>query len=1521
MTPTQVSDGSSQISIQMCGSQGSEQQLSSLSFNNTQPVNSILQQMPSGSQSSNRHPPAQIQNDHLDSAVYQSMSLDDTHISSVMQSPFLSQSANQGHSSSFQKSNQRVFQRVSFADALNSPMTQSPFHSQSKNQANSSPLQLTPTQVSDGSSQISIQMCGSQGSEQQLSSLIGNHTFSGNQSFNNTQPVNSILQQMPSGSQSSNRHPPAQIQLTPTQVSDGSSQISIQMCGSQGSEQQLSSLICNHTFTGNQSFNNTQPLNSNLQQMPSGSQSSNRHPLAQIQIREMRFRVHDLPPSEILPDAKDPNFVVALNSENRVNRLMAEAVSNLKYKYDVRSIIRREGEVAVAIVESLDKGSFVFGYKRNIVVHAVVNHLFSSVRSKALVSTVMRECMAIQIVATWPALKMYLYSQEDRPWHHWYNAEQNMGYLENVTQVTQRTGKKRGSDGIRKSKNPSGTKKPRKLVAGPTQENHDDSDPDEYINYTYERRRIHINVREVETVKTLTEFPHFLHYSGEVIEQEFNLMYEQKQTCFVRVFERDMVPKLKRIAELEPKKYASCTPSGYAILSVKSLCLTDVINAMVILAKMLPTPIRTYIHEEKMPLQPDLNDLFHVIPAGFDPVSHVEHRCVLSEYKLQPYILATGTLQAVRKMFLVVNGKIMELKNSTPAHAIDILVKTFFAFNVHYPLAWKNAPPPVNLKTGNIQKSWDLFKQKFGFYLIAIGKTKASTEVKCALLMGVAGDDALEVYNAFADKLITYKTNEQNEQVIDTDYSNNYDKVVEQFDLYAAEKKCVTGCRELFNARSQRKGESFQTWLTDIQTLVKDCEYAQISDSMLKDRIIWGTYDKKLREAIRAKARLPLDDIIEICKGAANNARYPGQNDQGDTQEVDAVQVFSGKGTKMHPNNFGIPSSGRGGRGTKGYRGRGRGRFQQTQTRNGSKGEGKNGNNSGFNNLFKYKCRKCAKFHEAGNCPAWGQTCGKCGGRNHFKVVCQKASNKPEQAKKVDSIQSVTSQLEGVLLGGWSDNNRYVHMLTVRDTVKRKVIESGWESKRPRKEHTEVLRLQGEHYVKFKLDNGSEVNSLPIHVFEKINKGYKVYPANTLLESYGQVLSKPAGAVELLVETKYGGKLVCEFLLSTVEPKPLLGIEACEKLNLVIKVQHPQDVNSVTVSKFLPESKQDFVKEYMELFTGIGEFQQKVEIVVDPTYQPRMCPARRYHFSIIKKLKPKLDDLERTGVIAKVTDEIPKFVSNMVIREKSNGDLRICLDPEQLNKAILKPRYVIPTFDELACKVKDQEIFTVLDLKWGFWHATLDDKSSMLCTFSTPHGLYRFKKMPFGICSAPETFQFLTEQAFQGKTYAEHDAKLMKFMQRAKEQNIRFNCDKIQYRQKQVKFLGQLLSKNATKVDPERHLEPKVVLVKALLKKLQDKVKAQHDLRARRKPVTFQQGDDVVVRRGKKWQKGKIVRRLSENRSYVINLLGGGQLRRNTWHIKHSKTKPDRVDAGGSQVVLDAEEMLANLKANDSLIQ
>ncbi|KAK3922018.1 hypothetical protein KUF71_011194 [Frankliniella fusca] len=452
----------------------------------------------------------------------------------------------------------------------------------------------------------------------------------------------------------------------------------------------------------------------------------NRRPLAPIQAREVRLRIAP-EPTEILPNSKEPNFTAALNSECRVNRLMAEAVSNLKYMYDVRSIIKASRGGA-AVVEMLDKGQFVFGPQRAIVVNALVAYMYRTVKNELLVSTVMRECLAIRVVETWPVLRMTLYSQEDRPWHHWYHPEQNSGYLENAVATKQKNIKRSGGDGLRKS---TGVKKPRKLVEAPVQdENLAESDSEEYTNdvaeaknlmpsprektnilqlmlKTFERRRVHIMLKQVDTVKILSQFPHFLNFGGEVIQQEFNLLYEQKQSCFLTNFVNEMVPKLLKIAENDQKTFGNCisntrsgTPIFFVHFHVEGLAsfieisyqsFTDVIKAILVLAKMLPTPQRNYVHEATMPLQIDLVDFFNVIPVGTDPTQYVSRRFSESVYKIQPHVLAVGNQQAIRKMYLAVDSKLMEFKNSaTPINAIDTLVKSFFVFNLHFPLAWKN---------------------------------------------------------------------------------------------------------------------------------------------------------------------------------------------------------------------------------------------------------------------------------------------------------------------------------------------------------------------------------------------------------------------------------------------------------------------------------------------------------------------------------------------------------------------------------------------------------------------------------------------------------------------------------------------------------------------------------------------------------------------------------------------------------------------------------------------------------------
>ena len=85
---------------------------------------------------------------------------------------------------------------------------------------------------------------------------------------------------------------------------------------------------------------------------------------------------------------------------------------------------------------------------------------------------------------------------------------------------------------------------------------------------------------------------------------------------------------------------------------------------------------------------------------------------------------------------------------------------------------------------------------------------------------------------------------------------------------------------------------------------------------------------------------------------------------------------------------------------------------------------------------------------------------------------------------------------------------------------------------------------------------------------------------------------------------------------------------------------------------------------------------------------------------------------------------------------KKNGSLRLCLDPRDLNKAIKREHHRIPTPEDVASRLSGKRVFSVIDMKDGYWQVKLDEESAHLCTFNSPFGRYRFKRMPFGIKSA-----------------------------------------------------------------------------------------------------------------------------------------------------------------------------------------
>ena len=146
-------------------------------------------------------------------------------------------------------------------------------------------------------------------------------------------------------------------------------------------------------------------------------------------------------------------------------------------------------------------------------------------------------------------------------------------------------------------------------------------------------------------------------------------------------------------------------------------------------------------------------------------------------------------------------------------------------------------------------------------------------------------------------------------------------------------------------------------------------------------------------------------------------------------------------------------------------------------------------------------------------------------------------------------------------------------------------------------------------------------------------------------------------------------------------------------------------------------TKEDVLHDYHDVFNGLGKMDGKLHLEVDSSAQPVIMPPRRVPIAVKRKLKDELKRLKDMGVIAK--QEAPTlWVSSLVVTEKSNGQWRVCIDPQHLNKAI--KHYPLPVIEEVLPELADARMFSKLDLKDGFLQIELDEESSKLTTFQTP---------------------------------------------------------------------------------------------------------------------------------------------------------------------------------------------------------
>ena len=237
----------------------------------------------------------------------------------------------------------------------------------------------------------------------------------------------------------------------------------------------------------------------------------------------------------------------------------------------------------------------------------------------------------------------------------------------------------------------------------------------------------------------------------------------------------------------------------------------------------------------------------------------------------------------------------------------------------------------------------------------------------------------------------------------------------------------------------------------------------------------------------------------------------------------------------------------------------------------------------------------------------------------------------------------------------------------------------------------------------------------------------------------------------------------------------------------------------------------------------MGTLPGSVHLTVDPEATPTTRPAKRIPIELEQPVKAELNRLVKLGVITPV-EEPTDWVNQITVATKKNGSLRICIDPRSLNLALRRERYRLPVLDVLP-ELATAKVFSKVDLSHGYWHCVLDEESTLLTTFTTPFGRFKWLRLPFGLSVSSEIFQKRLLQSLEGLTgiaciaddiliygvgdsleeaAADHNNNLNLLMHRCHAKGIKLNHEKMELRVPKLHFMGHCITPQGLEPDPNK---------------------------------------------------------------------------------------------------------------------
>ena len=247
---------------------------------------------------------------------------------------------------------------------------------------------------------------------------------------------------------------------------------------------------------------------------------------------------------------------------------------------------------------------------------------------------------------------------------------------------------------------------------------------------------------------------------------------------------------------------------------------------------------------------------------------------------------------------------------------------------------------------------------------------------------------------------------------------------------------------------------------------------------------------------------------------------------------------------------------------------------------------------------------------------------------------------------------------------------------------------------------------------------------------------------------------------------------------------------------------------------FLDKNRQVFAKDLSEL--GHTNVYQHVIDTGDA------LPIRKRFYRqsphVLEEMNRQIVEMLKYGIIEESNSEWGAPV--VMCKKKNTKQMRFCCDFRAINK-VSKPKFFpLPRLEDVFDSIGKEKatIFSSLDLFSGYWQVGLDPSTAHKSAFVTPSGIYQWKRLPFGIASAPASFQHLLTQVLQrlnyqcvlvyvddilvfSKTFEDHISHLQLVFDRLVEAGLTLKPSKCNFAQKEVIYLGHRISKEGVKVD------------------------------------------------------------------------------------------------------------------------